>query len=67
MGNVSTSSATACSANPPYATMAMTRSPGRNRVTPSPHRATTPAVSSPGLNGRGGFVWYRPATMIASA
>ena len=55
--NVSASSASAISASPPYARIAMTRSPTANRVTPSPQAATTPAVSSPGLNGNGGRVW----------
>ncbi len=67
IGNVSDSLATACSASPPHASVAITRSPGLKRVAPAPQRATTPAVSSPGLNGNGGRVWYLPATMMESA
>jgi hypothetical protein len=47
--------------------VAITRSPGLKRVARAPQRDTTPAVSSPGLNGKGGRVWYLPATMIESA
>jgi hypothetical protein len=67
MANVSTSFATACSASPPHASVAITRSPGLKRVARAPQCDTTPAVSSPGLNGKGGRVWYLPATMIESA
>ena len=55
--NVSASFATACPASPPQANLAMTRSPGQKRVTAGPHRASIPAVSRPGLNGKGGRVW----------
>ena len=37
------------------------------KATKEKQAATTPAVSSPGLNGNGGRVWYLPATMIESA
>ena len=67
MAKVSASGATACSARPPYGTIAITRSPGLKRVTASPHAVTMPAVSSPGLNGSAGFVWYFPATSSESA
>jgi hypothetical protein len=67
MKKVSASFATACSARPPQASVAMTRSPGLKRVARAPQRETTPAVSSPGLNGKVGRVWYWPATMIESA
>src|SRR6478609_5467727 len=36
----------------------MTRSPGRNAVTPLPASFTTPASSLPGENGSGGLNWY---------
>ena len=67
IAKVSLSLATACSASPPQPRVAITRSPGRKRVTCAPRDATTPAVSSPGLNGKGGRVWYLPATMSESA
>src|SRR5215510_4458569 len=44
----------------------MTRSPGLNASTPAPTLSTTPANSPPGENGKGGLVWYLPATMSVS-
>src|SRR5690606_29060997 len=64
---VSASRATACSAKPPWASIAMTRSPGWNRRAPRPRRSTTPAASSPGLNGNSGLVWYWPLIIKESA
>src|ERR1700751_3261133 len=44
----------------------MTRSPGRNSLTPAPTLSTTPANSPPGENGNGGLVWYLPAMISVS-
>jgi hypothetical protein len=41
---------TASSAWPPPATIAITRSPGSKRCTPSPTASTSPASSSPGMS-----------------
>src|SRR6476619_104147 len=46
------------SANAPCPVIAITGSPGFQRVTPSPTDLTTPASSLPGENGSGGFTWY---------
>src|SRR6476660_6506272 len=46
------------SANAPYPVIAITGSPGFQRVTPSPTDLTMPASSLPGENGSGGFSWY---------
>src|SRR4029453_13217312 len=46
------------SAKAPYPVIAITGSPGFQRVTPSPADLTTPASSLPGKNGRGRFTWY---------
>ena len=47
-----------CSANTPTIIVAMTRSPTRGVVTPSPTADTTPANSLPGVNGGGTEIWY---------
>jgi hypothetical protein len=57
MAKVSASGAAASSARPPWARIAITRSPGLKRVTLSPQAVTIPAASRPGLKGSGGFVW----------
>ena len=53
-----------CSANPPP--RATTRRPIKSVDTPSPTDTTVPAVSLPGVNGRGGFTWYSPLTWRTS-
>src|SRR4051812_45428528 len=55
-----------CSANAPTIIVAMTRSPTRNVVTPSPTADTTPANSLPGVNGGGTEIWYSFDTISAS-
>src|SRR6185436_13547769 len=42
----------------PQVVKAITRSPGRNAVTPLPTSFTTPASSLPGEKGSGGLNWY---------
>src|SRR5690606_12901815 len=50
------------SASAPQSIGAITRSPGRKRVTSAPTSVTMPAASVPGTNGRGGLRWYLPWT-----
>jgi hypothetical protein len=42
---------------PPEPVLPNTRSPTFTAVTPSPTAWTTPAISPPGENGRGGLNW----------
>src|SRR5579859_3698413 len=44
----------------------MTRSPGLRSVTPAPISTTSPAISKPGVKGKGGFSWYFPSIISVS-
>src|SRR5262245_59501595 len=57
---------TACSAKPPRPADAITRSPGAKPLTSPPTSSTSPAISAPGMNGKGGFIWYCPFTIRMS-
>jgi len=48
---------TLSSAKPPSPADASTRSPTAKPRAPSPTSRTTPAISAPGTNGKGGFTW----------
>src|SRR5512134_90131 len=65
-GTVRAAGATHSSANAPNSTLATTGSPGFTCVTPPPVSFTTPASSTPGVNGRGGLIWYLPWIMRTS-
>ena len=54
------------SAMPPEPVLASTRSPTFTWVTPSPTALTTPEISPPGANGRGGLNWYL-SSMISTS
>src|SRR5215469_17100043 len=64
IGTVSAGCATATSAKPPIIVTAITGSPGSN--SPLVDESTVPATSTPGTNGSGGLVWYRPRLMSRS-
>jgi hypothetical protein len=48
---------TAASAKPPWASVAITRSPGAMPTTPGPQASIRPAISMPGTKGSAGFSW----------
>ena len=59
-------SAAASSAKAPPNMNAATRSPAAKPL-PAGAWRTTPATSSPGMNGNGGFSWYSPRVISMSA
>ena len=55
------------SAKPPIGADASTRSPTAKPLRRrAPTSRTTPAISAPGMNGKGGFTWYLPCTIRMS-
>ena len=54
------------SARPPVQVAPKTSSPGAKSVTLAPTERTVPAISPPGENGKGGWLWYLPAIISTS-